>query len=243
MSWLLCDIGNSTIKIAMAADLESMQMVATYPTSNASEAGDRILALAADMPIALCSVVSGATQAIERVVNRPIFQVASDKQQEIKNISPGFGADRLADIVAAKRLYAKNKDFLVIGLGTATVLTAISSQAQYVGGFITLGMVSTLDAIKAKIPVLPNVEPETCTAQLACTTIESIGNGTLLAQAACVDRWIEEAKKCFEDDCVTVATGGCLEFIGKHTRSINHSDGMLTLRGTYLLAQKEGLSL
>ena len=239
MSLLLCDVGNSRIKIALADHEQSIQIVDTYPTVQAEEAGAKILELARDMPIGICSVVVKASEVIKSKINRPVFEVRSDKQQEIGNLYSGFGVDRLADIIAAKRIYAKGNNFLVIGLGTATVLTTVSSSSEFAGGFITLGMVSTLNALKARIPVLPEVSPNGCNANLGANVLESIGNGTLLAQAACVDRWIEEAKKKFDNKMVTIATGGCLEFIAKYTRSIDHFDPMLTLKGTYILAKEE----
>ena len=66
------------------------------------------------------------------------------------------GADRIVDAVAAVQLYGA--PVIVVDLGTATVLDAVSREGVYLGGAITPGINVSVDALYRNTSLLRRVE-------------------------------------------------------------------------------------
>jgi type III pantothenate kinase len=236
MKLLVIDIGNTNIKCAVIEDGELLQTW-HYEAQHAEGSAADLASRAAHLPVVVCSVVPRAETSVLSALKSPVIRISRDSQKEISGLYPGFGADRVADLVGARQIYAKGKNVLVIGLGTATVLTAVSREGEFKGGFITLGLSSTIQALSNRIPQLPNVGLEFSAQALpAFDTISSIRAGALLSQAATVDRWIASAKGVLSGPTVTVATGGWSKTVAPHCQLINHVDSALTLKGAYFIA-------
>jgi len=237
MKLFAIDIGNTNIKCGIIEN-GTIANIWRYETKAASAVSNEVADKAGNLPVALCSVVPWAAQEIEKSLKQDITRIAVESQNIIKGLYLDCGADRVADLIAAKSLYSQGKNAIVIGLGTATVLTAVAADGQFKGGFITLGLGSTTQALISRIPQLPEVPMDFSTPpKLTFDTISSMVNGTLLAQAGAIDHWIDYAKKELVGPTVTVASGGWSETLAKHTKFIDHVDPLLTLKGTYLIAE------
>lgn len=235
MKMLAIDIGNSNIKCGVIENgvvLDSWSDLTTNATNIANELHER----AGSLPFALSSVVPAAAQSLEKSFRKADVRVSADAQKEIKGFYFGFGADRVADAVAAKIIYGQEKNLVVIGLGTGTVLTAISSAGSFVGGLITLGLGSTAQTLSSRIPQLPAISFDSVSdIKLGTDTISSIGNGTLLAHLGALQSWIDCAKAQLHGPTVVVATGGWSTLVAKRFAAFDHVDAFLTLKGTYLI--------
>ncbi|HEY9871675.1 MAG TPA: type III pantothenate kinase, partial [Candidatus Obscuribacterales bacterium] len=131
---------------------------------------------------------------------------------------------------------------MVLDLGTATTLTAVSPEGRFAGGLITLGLGQTLAALHANAAALPDVRLEgrsPHTPALAFDTETAIASGTVLAHVGLVEYWVKLARKQLGPDTVTVATGGWAETLARYTRVFDHIDPYLTLKGIYLMAEAE----
>lgn len=235
MKMLVIDIGNSNIKCGVVENGEILE-VWRDATTNASLFGKELRAKAGDLPVTMCSVVPSAAALIEESFRKPDAKVSIDTQSEIKGFYAGFGADRIADAVAARLLYGKGKNVVVVGLGTGTVLTAISADGKFSGGLITLGLTATAQTLSSRIPQLPTISLDTDKpASLGFSTIDSMTSGILLAHQGALVRWIEHAKSALTGPAVTVATGGWAERVDKELKLFDHVDTSLTLKGTYLI--------
>jgi type III pantothenate kinase len=138
------------------------------------------------------------------------------------------GADRIANAVGAYDLYGG--PCVVIDMGTATTVEAISAAGEYLGGAITPGVAISLEALYQHAAALRRVEMVEPRHVIGRSTVESIESGTLYGFAAQVDglarRFMEEL-----GPSTVVATGGLSALIAPHSDTIEHVEPWLTLHG------------
>ncbi len=119
------------------------------------------------------------------------------------------GADRIANAIGAVSVFP-NKNIIIIDMGTATTVCAVSKKRDYLGGTILPGMRLGMEALRSNTAKLMSVdieEPEAC---LGRTTRESIQAGLFYGQFGALKEIISEYKKnIFPNEAVTViGTGG-----------------------------------
>jgi type III pantothenate kinase len=147
------------------------------------------------------------------------------------------GADRIVNAVAAFKLLHKNT--IVVDFGTAITFDCISSKGEYLGGAIMPGLGIALDALANRTAKLPRIDisipPKKA---IGANTTDAIRSGLLFGYGAMVDGLIKKLAAEFSDTPQTIATGGMAELIFKYTESIQIVDPMLTLKGLYILYEK-----
>lgn len=145
------------------------------------------------------------------------------------------GADRVANAVAALDLYGG--PCVVVDLGTATTLDAISPAGEYLGGAIMPGMAISLEALFQQAAALRRVELAAPRDVIGRSTVESIQSGALYGFAAQVDglcrRFMAEL-----GPSTVVATGGLSQTIAPHTECIEHVEPWLTLHGLRIVYER-----
>ena len=174
------------------------------------------------------------TECTPLVVNTPDFisgiKIATDNPMEV-------GADRIVNAVAAFDLYGKSS--IVVDFGTAITFDCISSKGEYLGGAIMPGVSISLDALANKTAKLPRIDvsipPQKA---IGANTVDAIKSGLLFGYGAMVDGLIKKLSAEFTDSPQVIATGGMSELIAGYTESIQTVDLMLTLKGLYLLYEK-----
>ena len=119
---------------------------------------------------------------------------------------------------------------VVVDMGTATTVEAISAAGEYLGGAITPGVAISLEALYQHAAALRRVEMVEPRHVIGRSTVESIESGTLYGFAAQVDglarRFMEEL-----GPSTVVATGGLSALIAPHSDTIEHVEPWLTLHG------------
>jgi type III pantothenate kinase len=145
------------------------------------------------------------------------------------------GADRVANAVGAYDLYGG--PCVVIDMGTATTVEAISAAGEYLGGAITPGVAISLEALYQHAAALRRVEMVEPRHVIGRSTVESIESGTLYGFAAQVDglarRFMEEL-----GPSTVVATGGLSSLIAPHSDTIEHVEPWLTLHGLRIVYER-----
>jgi type III pantothenate kinase len=119
------------------------------------------------------------------------------------------GADRIADAIGALKLYP-GRNLIVVDFGTATTLTAITREGEFLGGNILPGVRLALEALVEKTAKLPSVEIVPAENAIGRSTVESIQNGLYWSNVGMgkelVGRMTAEA---FPDDPpLVIGTGG-----------------------------------
>jgi len=157
---------------------------------------------------------------------------------KISTDNPGeVGADRIVNAVAAFDLYRQSA--IVVDFGTAITFDCISSQGEYLGGAILPGMSISLDALATRTAKLPRIDISSPPKKaIGTNTVDAIKSGLLFGYGAMVDGLIKKLSAEFSDCPRVIATGGMAELISRYSESIENVDPMLTLKGLYLLYEK-----
>jgi type III pantothenate kinase len=145
------------------------------------------------------------------------------------------GADRIADAVGAYDLYGG--PCIVVDMGTATTVEAISAKGEYLGGAITPGVAISLEALYQQAAALRRVELVEPRSVIGRSTVESLESGTLYGFAGLVDalarRFMEEL-----GPSTVVATGGFSSLIAPYSDTIEHVEPWLTLHGLRIVYER-----
>lgn len=144
------------------------------------------------------------------------------------------GADRVADAVAAMKLYGP-PPIIVVDMGTATVLDAINESGDYVGGAIAAGLSIASDALFERAAKLYRVELEPPRSAIGKNTVEAMKSGLVLGAVATVEGLVERFKRELGGSATVVATGGWSTMIAQETDIFDHVDRHLALTGLRLL--------
>jgi type III pantothenate kinase len=168
------------------------------------------------------------------LVNGPTLKsgikVATDNPAEV-------GADRIVNAVAAFNHF--NRSAIVVDFGTAITFDCISAEGEYLGGAIMPGMSISLDALANRTAKLPRIDisipPQTA---IGANTVDAIKSGLLFGYGAMVDGLVEKLSAEFKDTPHIIATGGMSELLSRYAKSIQTVDPLLTLKGLYLLHEK-----
>ena len=154
---------------------------------------------------------------------------------DIKIANPKtLGADIVVDSVAAKEIYGA--PCIVIDMGTATTITVISKNGDYVGGVMVPGVRSSLEALVSDTSQLPRVSLSSPKRFICTNTIDCMKSGIINGQAALVDGMIDRFWQELGYRTNVVATGGLSRVIipkCNHDITLNNDLMMVGLKLIY----------
>lgn len=151
--------------------------------------------------IGVCSVVPPVNYSFSNAIIKyfgiePLFIQAGIKTGlKLKTPNPKeIGADLIADSIGAVALHPE-RDLIIVDLGTATTVHAVTKNREYLGGAILAGLKTSVQALADGTSKLPYVEikkPET-----ACSsgTIEAIQSGVYWGTLGAVKELVKNFKK------------------------------------------------
>jgi len=126
------------------------------------------------------------------------------------------GADRIADAIGALKLFP-GRNLIVVDFGTATTVTAVTEQGEFLGGNIVPGIRLAVEALVEKTAKLPSVEIIPAETAIGRSTVESIQNGLYWSNVGMVKelvaRMTEEAFP--ENPPLVIGTGGFSHFFDR----------------------------
>lgn len=246
--WLI-DIGNTKTAFAL---LEAGELTTRY-TIPTSELENVTLDFIRDEGEALiASVVPDATDKLQSLLERrgiaPRVITASDvpvknEYEEIEKL----GTDRILAAFAAFETYGKpqQKNVVVVSLGTATTFECISKDGVYLGGAITLGIGSVIEAIKERTAQLPQVPLDVPKSAIGRTTMASLQSGILNTQLLGIREFTHTlGEEAFHSDKpLVIATGGLAQFTHTHLPGFfAEVEPDLVLKGLALVASSAHLA-
>jgi len=152
-----------------------------------------------------------------------------------------IGADRIANSVAAKKIYGYPA--IVVDFGTATTFDVLSSKGEYIGGVIAPGIEISSDALFTYAAKLSKVDIRWPEKVIGKNTYDGIRSGILNGFLGQVDYIID---KIVEEQCKenkdfkpeVISTGGLAVLMSDKSKWINIHDPDLTLKGLRILIDK-----
>jgi type III pantothenate kinase len=150
-----------------------------------------------------------------------------------------LGADRLANVIAARYLYGYPT--LVIDLGTATKYDVIDKSGDYLGGLIAPGVWTGASSLFEKAAQLYPVKLEPPDRLIARNTDDSLKSGIYFGFLGQLFYLVERIKKEMRDsELKVVATGGYTELFRECAGLFNEIDTGLTLKGLEIAFNRKG---
>jgi type III pantothenate kinase len=143
------------------------------------------------------------------------------------------GADRIANTLAASRLW--HRDAIVVDLGTATTYDCITSDGAFIGGVIQPGVGTSADTLFRRTSQLSATELIPPKKVIGTRTDECIRSGVLYGAADSIDGLVGRIKKEWGvANPLVIGTGGLAETLKPFCRSFDEVDPFLTLKGVRL---------
>jgi len=184
----------------------------------------------------LCSVVQDVTPMLKKAVKKSfgikLLSVTHETRTGIK-FPAGIGADRIAQMVAARKLYKGN--LIVVAFGTATVFSVITEAGLYLGGAIMPGIDLSLNALGRGTAKLPEVVLKTPRNVLSKQTENNILTGVILGHAGAVERIVSEIEKDAGMNFNVIVTGGLARYVKPHLKILNFENRHLTFEGLHFI--------
>ena len=238
---VLCvDVGNSDTNLGLfvGGELEATWKVTTTERMTADEARMRMAGLfdmlERDGRRAICddaviaSVVPGLTDAWVTATRaltgrRPLVVGPGVKTGvKMRYNDPGeLGADRVADLVAARTAYTA--PFIVVDLGTTTNFEVVDEGGSFVGGIIAPGVKLAMVDLKAPASVVGK------------NTREAMQAGVVMGEVALIDGLIDMVWRELGYETDVIATGSDAAAIAALSQRVARTDEHLTLRGLSML--------
>ena len=249
---LALDIGNTNVTLGafLGGDLKATWRISTDAHKMPDEYSillRSLLTLKGIAPeqirdVVLCSVVPPLTTVFQAAArdafNATPLVVGTGTRTgvRIRYDNPrDVGADRIADSVAAYRLYGGPA--VVVDFGTATVFDAINREGEYLGGAIAPGIGVSAEALYHGTAQLRRVELAPPSSAVGRNTVEALQSGLLFGHVEMVQGMVRRFQQELGGDAKAIATGGDASLIARFT-SVFHAVNLdLTLIGLSLIHQ------
>ncbi|MFJ7974045.1 type III pantothenate kinase [Psychrobacillus sp. NPDC096389] len=146
------------------------------------------------------------------------------------------GADRIVNAVAAIHEYGN--PLIIVDFGTATTFCYVNEKGEYMGGAIAPGIGISTEALFTKASKLPRIELTRPEHVIGKNTVSAMQAGIVYGFVGQVDGIVNRMKKNSKKAPTVIATGGMASLIGEETTVIDVIDPFLTLKGLYLIYQR-----
>ncbi len=247
---LAIDIGNTNVTLGV---FDGQRLVSTWriATDTRRLPDEYSLLVSSILPLkgvspgditdaCLCSVAPTLTPTFEEVcksffkVNPLIVSAGVKTGVSILYDNPrDVGADRIADAVAAYRLYGG--PVIIVDFGTATVFDAISRDGEYMGGSLAPGVGVAADALFLSTSQLRRVELTPPNCAIGRNTVAALQSGLILGHVGLVEGMVARFKEEMGQETRVVATGGLAEIIAEETSVFDDVNPDLTLVGLRMI--------
>ena len=240
---LIIDIGNSTIVFGLFdGEKYISHCITSTHNQTEDERKEKFLTFLSDFEDKeikdgmIFSVVPKMNAKIIKLVKKTLkFKIAVFDWKNYKyskkdpRILDDIGADLLADLVAADKLYKHPQ--MILDLGTINKLLITDENGIFFGASFNPGMEISLNLFANKTALLPNVEKaEKISEVTGLNTIDSMRHGIYWSTVAFVNHEHEAQEKLMNKKIKLILTGGNSNIV-KDDIVDNEFDPLLTLKG------------
>ncbi len=139
------------------------------------------------------------------------------------------GADRVVDAAAAFQMYGG--PVIVVDIGTATVLDAVTADGDYLGGAIAPGISIAADSLFHATAMLRRVELAAPPSAIGRNTVHALQSGLVFGYSELVKGMVGRFKRELGERAKVVATGGLANVVADEAAVFDAIDPNLTLTG------------
>lgn len=147
-----------------------------------------------------------------------------------------LGSDLVVNSVACLNQF--NPPIIIIDMGTATTISIIDKNKNYIGGTIIPGVKISLNALSSMTAQLPYISLEEPKKTIGTNTVDCMKSGIILGNAAMIDGMIERIEEDLGYTTTIVATGGIANHIIPFCKKEIIYDDNLLLKGLYVIYTK-----
>ena len=191
----------------------------------------------------ISSVVPSVTLAIkaamERLTDHRVMVVGPGIKTGLKILldNPAqLGSDRVADAVAAINNY--QPPIIIVDMGTATTISVIDHDKNFLGGMILPGLRASLDSLTNRTSQLPNISLVPPKKIIGSNTIDCMKSGIINGTASSIDGIIDRIEDELGEKCTVISTGGVSQTIIPFCKKEIILDDQLLLKGLMIIYNK-----
>ena len=138
----------------------------------------------------------------------------------------------------AKAIEKYSTPTVVIDLGTATTISVLGKNGEFLGGAIAAGVKLTLEALATKTAQLPSVSIEAPRNVIGTNTADCMKSGIVVGAAAMIDGMVTKIEQELGLKATVVATGGLAPEVVKFCDHKIVTDDNLLLDGLRIIYNK-----
>lgn len=146
------------------------------------------------------------------------------------------GADLIVDAVAGISEYGA--PLIVIDMGTATTISVIDRDRNYIGGMIIPGLRVSMDSLVNRTSQLPRIGFEAPDKVIGTNTVDCMKSGIINGNASMLDGMIERIHSELGYKTKVVATGGLAKVVIPMCKHEIFNDDSLLLKGLNIIYNK-----
>lgn len=187
-------------------------------------------------------VLGTLVRAVEKVIGKTPYVVGPGVKTglNVKMDNPKtVGSDLIVDAVAGIKEYGA--PLIIIDMGTATTMSVVDEDYNYVGGIIAPGVRVSMEALASNAAQLHNVSIECPTKVIGKNTIDCMKSGLLLGNSCMIDGMIERIEEELGYKTTVIATGGLSKVVVPHCKREILIDDDLLLKGLKIIYDKNAI--
>lgn len=146
------------------------------------------------------------------------------------------GSDLIVDAVAGIEEYGA--PLIIIDMGTATTMSVVDKDKNYVGGVILTGLRLSMEALSSKASQLFNVSLEAPKQVIGKNTVDCMKSGIVIGNAACIDGMIDRMEEELGYEAKVISTGGLAHVVVPLCKHEIIIDDTLLLKGLMVIYNK-----
>ena len=184
-------------------------------------------------------VTNVAKLAVEKIIKKEVFVLGPGLKTglNIKMDQPAqLGADLVADAVAGLAEYPV--PMIIVDMGTATTVSVVDKNRNYIGGMILPGVRISLDALTQRASQLSGISIDAPKRVIGKNTIDCMKSGVLYSNAGAIDGIITRMEEELGEKCTVIATGGLARKIIPFCKREIIIDEDLLLKGLWVIYEK-----
>ena len=185
------------------------------------------------------SVTHTVQDAMSRLTGKPVMVVGPGIRTGLKILldNPAqLGSDRVAAAVAAIHDYPC--PLIVVDMGTATTISVVDRNKNFLGGMIIPGLRVSLDSLTMRTSQLPKISLDPPKRVIGSNTIDCMRSGIIYSTASSIDGTIERIEEELGETCTIISTGGLAKTIIPYCKRKILIDDRLLLKGLMIIYNK-----